>query len=104
MTDNIKNNNNLASKILIKPWITEAATTLIEMNKYVFIVAPKATKKQIISAVEGLYKVKVISANIIKIPRKFKNYGRTPGWKAGFKKAILTLKEGDKIDLFEEKK
>ena len=103
MSDNIKNNS-LAPKVLIKPWITEAATALIEMNKYVFVVAPKATKKQIISAIEGLYKVKVIAVNTIKIPRKLKNYGRTPGWKAGFKKAILTLKEGDKIDLFEEKK
>ncbi len=102
MADN--KNNNLAAKVLIKPWITEAATVLMEQNKYVFVVDPKATKKQIILAVEGLYKVKVISVNTIKIPRKFKNYGRTPGWKAGFKKAILTLKEGDKIDLFEEKK
>jgi large subunit ribosomal protein L23 len=97
-------NNNLASKVLIKPWITEAATALMELNKYVFVVAPKATKKQIVSAIEELYKVKVVAVNTIKIPRKFKNYGRTPGWKSGFKKAFLTLKEGDKIDLFEEKK
>jgi large subunit ribosomal protein L23 len=97
-------NNNLASKVLIKPWITEAATALMELNKYVFVVAPKATKKQIVSAIEELYKVKVVAVNTIKIPRKFKNYGRTPGWKSGFKKAILTLKEGDKINLFEEKK
>ncbi len=97
-------NNNSASRVLIKPWITEAATALMELNKYVFVVAPKATKKQIVSAIENLYKVKVVAVNTVKIPRKFKNYGRTPGWKAGFKKAILTLKEGDKIDLFEEKK
>jgi len=103
MSDNIKNNS-LASKVLIKPWITEAATALMELNKYVFVVAPKATKKQIVLAIEELYKVKVVAVNTIKIPRKFKNYGRTPGWKSGFKKAILTLKEGDKIDLFEEKK
>jgi large subunit ribosomal protein L23 len=97
-------NNNLAPQILIKPWITEAATALMELNKYVFVVGPKATKNQIAAAVEGLYKVKVLTVNTIKIPRKFKNYGRTPGWKTGIKKAIVTLKEGDKIDLFEEKK
>lgn len=103
MVDNIKNNS-LAAKVLIKPWITEAATTLMELNKYVFVVSPKSTKKQIMVAIESLYKVKVTSVNTIKIPRKFKNYGRTPGWKSGFKKAIISLKEGDRIDLFEEKK
>ena len=103
MTENMKNNNS-APKILIKPWITEAATALMGLNKYVFVVASKATKKQIISAVESLYKVKVLAVNTVRVPKKFKSYGRTPGWKAGFKKAILTLKEGDKIDLFEEKK
>lgn len=103
MSDNITNKD-LAAKVLLKPWITEAATVLAELNKYVFVVDPKATKKQVALSIEGLYKVKVKSVNTVKIPRKFKNYGKTPGWKAGFKKAIVTLKEGDKIDLFEEKK
>jgi large subunit ribosomal protein L23 len=103
MVENVKKNN-LSFRILIKPWITEAATVLAEKNKYVFVVAPSATKKQITASIEGLYKVKVTAVNTIKIPRKFKNHGKTPGWKAGLTKAIITLKEGDKIDLFEEKK
>jgi large subunit ribosomal protein L23 len=103
MSENVKKND-LSYRILIKPWITEASTILAEENKYVFVVAPKATKKQIAAGVESLYKVKVEAVNTIKIPRKFKNHGQTPGWKAGIKKAIITLKEGDKIDLFEEKK
>lgn len=88
-------------QILIEPWITEAATAAQELNKYVFRVAPDATKRQIKAAVAELYKVTVLSVNTVKIPKKFRNYGRTPGWKAGFKKAVVTLKKGDAIQLFE---
>ena len=88
-------------KFLLSPWITEASTAAIELNKYVFKVDPGANKNQIKRAIEDLYKVKVISVNTVKISKKFRNYGRTPGWKAGFKKAIVTLKAGDKIELFE---
>ncbi len=103
----VKNNslhNSLVKNVLLKPWITEAATLLAEQNKYVFVTAPKATKQEIANEIEDLYKVKVLNVNTIKLPRKLRNYGRTPGWKAGLKKAVVTLKEGDKIDLFEEKK
>lgn len=88
-------------KFLLSPWITEASTAAVELNKYVFKVDPKADKKQIKKAIEDLYKVKVIAVNTVKIAKKFRNYGRTPGWKAGFKKAIVTVKAGDKIELFE---
>lgn len=88
-------------KFLLSPWITEASTAATELNKYVFKVDPKADKKQIKRAVEDLYKVKVTSVNTVKIIRKFRNYGKTPGWKPGFKKAIVTVKAGDKIELFE---
>jgi large subunit ribosomal protein L23 len=96
-----ENGGVLAERVLIEPWITEASTLAIELNKYVFKVSPDAAKKQIKKAIENLYKVKVISVNIIKIPKKFRSYGRTPGWKSGFKKAIVTLKAGDKIELFQ---
>mgnify|MGYP001276991739 CR=1 FL=1 len=88
-------------KFLISPWITEASTAAAELNKYIFKVDPKANKKQIKKAIEDLYKVKVLSVNTIKIAKKFRNYGKTPGWKPGFKKAIVTVKAGDKIELFE---
>ncbi|PIR73208.1 MAG: 50S ribosomal protein L23 [Candidatus Moranbacteria bacterium CG10_big_fil_rev_8_21_14_0_10_35_21] len=87
--------------ILVEPWVTEASTAMMEMNKYVFKVASRAEKGKIKRAVEGLYNVKVIAVNTINIPKKLRNYGNTPGWKSGFKKAIITLKEGDKIELFE---
>ena len=92
---------NNAYKTLIEPWITEASTAAMELNKYVFKVYPGVNKYDVKSAIENLYKVKVVSVNTISMPRKFRNYGKTPGWKAGFKKAIVTVKEGDKIELFE---
>ena len=93
--------NNLNKSILVEPWITEAATLAMEVNKYVFRVDSAASKAQIKKEIEDLYEVKVISVNTVKIPRKIKKYGRTPGWKAGIKKATVTLKEGDKIELFQ---
>src|SRR3990172_13033489 len=93
----------VAYKILVTPWITEAATAAMELNKYIFKVDPKSTKTQIKKAIEDLYKVKVVSVNTVKIARKARNYGRTPGWKAGFKKAVVTVKKGDKIEFFEGK-
>jgi large subunit ribosomal protein L23 len=96
-----ENNGILAEKVLIEPWITEASTSAMELNKYVFKVSPSSAKGQIKKAIEGLYNVKVTSVNTVKIPNKFRKYGRTPGWKSGFKKAVVTLKAGDKIELFQ---
>ena len=91
---------NLNSETLIEPWITEAATVAMEQNKYIFKIGQNSTKRQIKKAVEDVYKVKVESVNTVRIPKKFRSYGRTSGWKSGFRKAIVTLKEGDKIELF----
>lgn len=90
------------SDVLLKPWITESSTNLVQLNKYVFLVSKDADKKKIAQAVESLYKVTVEAVNIINMPKKKRIYGKTSGWKAGFKKALVTLKKGDKIDLFKE--
>jgi len=95
--------NLIAHKILIEPWITEETTRIAELNKYVFKVAPAADKNKVRKSVEDLYGVKVISVNVINIPRKKRIRGRVTGWKSGYKKAIVTLKEGDKIEFFEGK-
>ena len=92
---------NLNSDVLVEPWITEASTAAMELNKYVFKVSPDASKEQVKKAIEDAYKVKVVSVNTTSIPRKKRNYGRTPGWKSSFKKAVVTLKDGDKIELFQ---
>ena len=89
-----------AGVVLLEPIVTEAATASAAENKYIFKVKKDADKKSIKNEIESIYKVKVISVNTINIPRKKRNYGRTSGWKSGFKKAIVTLKAGDTIELF----
>ncbi len=89
----------IASKVLLSPWITESSTRDLEMNKYTFRVTNDSTKKQIKKSIEELYKVKVLAVNTISVPRKFRNYGKTPGWISGFKKAVVKLKAGDSIEL-----
>lgn len=92
-----------AYKILIEPWITEAATLAAQMNKYVFKVARDADKKGIKEAVEEIYKVKVLSVRTVTIPAKKRTRGNVAGKKSGFKKAIVKLKEGDSINIYGEK-
>ena len=93
----------IAYKILVEPWITEEATKIAELNKYIFKVAKDASKNQIKKAIEEVYGVTVISVNTINIPAKKRMRGAKVGWKSGHKKAIVTVKEGDKIELFEGK-
>ena len=100
-TNMIEAGSDLADKVLVEPWITEASTAAAELHKYVFKVSQRSAKAQIKKAIESLYKVKVVSVNTVNVPRKKRNYGRTSGWKSGFRKAVVTLKEGDKIELFE---
>ena len=63
----------LANRVLIAPWITEAATTSMELNKYIFKVALCSNKAQIKKAIEDLYKVKVMAVNTVKIAKKARN-------------------------------
>ncbi|WP_107668877.1 50S ribosomal protein L23 [Cyanothece sp. BG0011] len=86
--------------LVIKPIITEKATLLLEQNKYVFDVLPKATKPEIKAAIESLFDVKVTGVNTIKPPRKKRRVGRFIGHKPHYKRAIVTLEEGDSINLF----
>lgn len=86
--------------LIIKPIITEKATLLLEQNKYVFDVRPKATKPQIKAAIEQLFEVSVVGVNTIRPPRKKRRVGKFMGYKALYKRAIVTLEEGDSIGLF----
>jgi large subunit ribosomal protein L23 len=85
--------------VLIFPLITEKATKLAEKNQYVFRVEKKANKNEIKKEIENLYKVKVIDVKIINVPAKERRFGRISGWKKGFKKAIVKIKEGQKIEV-----
>ena len=88
-------------EVLRRPLITEKNTVLLAQNKYAFEVAGEANKPQIGQAVEKAFKVKVTAVNVMTVPGKTRRVGRrqvlTPSWK----KAIVTLKPGDKIEFFE---
>ena len=88
-------------EVLRRPMITEKNTILQEQNKYVFEVAKEANKPQIKQAVEKAFKVKVTTVNMIMVPGKSKRVGRRLVQTQPWKKAIVTLKTGDKIEFFE---
>ena len=83
--------------LILKPIVTEKATSQMEENKYVFDVLPKATKPEIKAAIESLFDVTVTSVNTLKLPRKQRRVGRFIGYKPQYKRAIVTLQEGDSI-------
>lgn len=88
-------------EVLRRPLITEKNTTLQAQNKYAFEVAQEANKQQVKQAVEKAFKVTVNTVNVMTVPGKSRRVKRqiilTPSWK----KAIVTLKPGDKIEFFE---
>ncbi len=86
-------------KILKHPLITEKTTDLTVLNKYIFVVGKDANKNEVKKAIKSLYGVTVLDVNMVKVPRKKRRRGRILGWRSGFKKAIVTIKEGDKIEI-----
>lgn len=82
---------------LVQPRVSEKAGALAKLNKYVFVVKRRANKVEVKKAVEAKYKVKVLRVNMINTKGKMKSFGRTSGRTSDFKKAIVTLREGDKI-------
>jgi large subunit ribosomal protein L23 len=88
--------------VLIAPVVSEKSYGQIgERGKYTFRVHPDAHKTQVRQAVEELFDVKVTSVNIVQMPAKPKRRGMIKGTKPGWKKAIVELKAGDKIEIFE---
>lgn len=90
-----------ARDILIRPIVTEKSTALMEQGKYTFHVPLAATKIQIRQAVEQIFKVKVQAVNTMRYEGKLKRMGRTQGRRSDWKKAVVTLKPGEAIELFE---
>jgi large subunit ribosomal protein L23 len=89
------------AQILIRPVVSEKSYNQITENRYTFRVHPDAHKTQVRQAVEELFEVKVVAVNMIKMPSKPKRRGMIKGTKPGWKKAIVELKAGDKIEIFE---
>jgi large subunit ribosomal protein L23 len=92
-------NENAAFDIILSPVITEKSTNLNALNKLTFKVAKDANKSSIKKSIEKLYKVEVIKVNTILSKPRVKVVRGKVGSKTGYKKAIVTLKEGQTIDM-----
>ncbi len=89
------------TEVLRRPIVTEKSTALQEQGKYTFEVHLHATKHEVKEAVEKVFNVKVMQVNTLRIPGKIKVVGRRRIQRPAKKKAIVALKSGDKIQIFE---
>ncbi len=103
-TKSKKQDINTASKkaeinVLFSPHITEKAVALSAKDQYIFKVPTKSNKIEIKKAIGNKFNVKVINVRIINVKPKAMKFGKTKGWKKGYKKAIVKIKKGQKIDI-----
>ena len=89
------------AEVLIRPVVSEKSYHQVTENRYTFRVHKDAHKTQIRQAVEELFDVTVVGVNVVKVPAKPKRRGLYRGTRPGWKKAIVELKAGDKIEIFE---
>ena len=89
------------NQVLLAPVVSEKSYELIEQRKYAFRVHPEAHKTQIRQAVEELFDVHVQAVNVLKVQPKPKRRGMIRGYKPGWKKAIVQLRQGESIEIFE---
>lgn len=85
--------------VIVRPVITEKSTRASEQNKVTFRISPTADKVQVKKAVEALFGVEVVKVNTIAIKGKEKRFRGTPGVRSDIRKAVVTLKDGQSIDL-----
>ena len=89
-------------QVILRPVVTERSTTLAEdSGKYTFIVTKSANKIEIKNAIQSLFDVKVRDVRTANFRGKQRRVGRSEGHKAAFTKAIVTLVEGERIDMYE---
>ena len=93
--------NHVAHDIIVRPIITEKSSRLMEENKFTFEVLPAANKIEIRKAVEDVFKVKVLSVHTLQVHSKPKRKGRFIGRSRSWKKAVVTLVPGERIEFFE---
>ena len=89
------------NEVLLAPVVSEKSYSFIGQNKYTFKVHPDAHKTQVRQAVEELFDVKVERVNVIKVPAKPKRRGLFRGTRPAWKKAVVQLRAGDTIEIFE---
>ncbi|MDI3281098.1 MAG: 50S ribosomal protein L23 [Bacillota bacterium] len=90
-----------AREVIKRPLVTEKSAALGAENKYTFVVAPTANKTEIKRAVETIFKVKVQEVHTMRVRGKRRRMGRFEGRRPHWKKAVVTLRAGDRIELFE---
>lgn len=90
-----------AFRYLSMPLVTEKATELTMLNKYCFIVPKSANKSEVVKKVINIYGVRPVKVNFVQKAGKLVRYGRRVGETKAYKKAIITLKAGEKIELYE---
>lgn len=90
-------------KTIKTPHVTEKATMLEQENKYVLKIPSKANKISLRKALFSLYGKKIVKISIINVKPKQRKRGRKIGYRSGYKKAIITLKKGEKLDFFRAK-
>ncbi len=88
-----------AHLILASPHIAEKSTQLYKIDQYVFKVYPQANKTEIKKSIESVYGVNVLKVRTSVVPRRKKRLGKTTGWQKGYKKAIVTIKKGQEIEI-----
>jgi large subunit ribosomal protein L23 len=89
------------ANVLIRPVITEKSTLLQEQGRYTFCVAPAANRMMVKQAVEKLFSVDVVRVNIVWVKGKSKRYGMRPTRRSDWKKAVVSLRPGQRIQFFE---
>jgi len=89
-----------SSALLVSPYLSEKSTFLRDkQNKYIFEVSPRATKNEIKKLLENIYHIEVIKINVINTPAKVKRWRQKKSYFSRNKKMIVTIKEGQKIEL-----
>lgn len=88
-------------KNIIKPLVTEKSASLSSMNKYVFVVKASMNKIEIRKAIKDMYGMKPENVRVMNVSGKNVRYGKTKGKTKSWKKAIVSLRQGDKIEVYE---
>lgn len=90
-----------ATKVLVRPLVTEKATNLAAESKYVFVVQADANKISVAKSIQAIYGVKPLAVNVVNMKGKQVARGRIKGKRKDWKKAIVTLKKGETIAIYE---
>jgi large subunit ribosomal protein L23 len=88
--------------VILAPVVSEKSYSLLDLNAYTFVVHPDANKTEIRQAIESIWDVHVVSVNTVNRKGKTKRFRQTLGKRSDTKRAVVKLREGDKIEIFEQ--